>query len=57
MGEDVFKDYEDRLNLLEKPVKESALKYAKTFLKVEQCTIEEALERGIVRAEMELRNL
>lgn len=57
MQEDVFKNFDNRLNVLEKPVKELALKYAKIFLKEEEGTIEEALERGIARAEMDLRNL
>ena len=57
MGKELFKDYKKRLNVLEEPVRESAVRYAETFLEGNKCTIEEALEKGITKAEMRQRNL
>ncbi|MDT0651215.1 hypothetical protein [Autumnicola edwardsiae] len=57
MSKELFKGYEKRLNVLEEPVRTSAIKYAEIFFQDTKCTIEEALEKGIAKAEMEQRNL
>ena len=46
-----------RLNMLDENIRESAVKYAEEYYTTNQCSKEEALERGIVKAEMEMRNL
>ena len=57
MGKELFKGYKKRLNVLDEPVRLSAIRYAETFLEDRKCTKEEALEKGIAKAEMEQRNL
>ena len=39
MGKELFKGYKKRLNVLDEPVRLSAIRYAETFLKDNQCTI------------------
>ena len=57
MSKKLFQDHKKRLNVLEEPVRKSAIKYAEIFFKENNITIEEALEKGIAKAEMEQRNL
>lgn len=52
-----FKEYDQRLGVLDVVVREAALKYAEEFYRKDQCTKEEALEKGIVKAEMTYRKL
>jgi hypothetical protein len=57
MKEDLFKDYQERLNVLDENIRAVALKYARDFHLNEKCTKKETLERGIAKAEMEKRKL
>ncbi|EKF53986.1 MAG: hypothetical protein ACTJGD_04685 [Mesonia hippocampi] len=57
MKEDLFKDYQERLNVLDENIRAVALKYARDLYVDKKCSKDEALERGIVKAEMEKRNL
>lgn len=57
MQSQLFDDYRQRLEVLVEDVRKEALKYAEEFYQNEKCTKEEALERGIVKAELEKRNL
>ena len=57
MTEDLFKDYQERIDLLDENIRELTVKYAEEFYRANQCSKEEALERGIVRAEMEKRKI
>ncbi|CAL66181.1 MULTISPECIES: hypothetical protein [Christiangramia] len=57
MKEDLFKDYQERLNVLDENIRAVALNYARDFYLNKNCSKEEAIERGIVKAEMEKRNL
>lgn len=54
---DHFSKYQKRLNVLQIDVRILAMKYAEKFYKKDRCTKDEALEKGIVKAEMEIRNL
>lgn len=56
MTETFFK-YQHRLNVLQIDVRIQAVKYAEKFYRSHKCSKEEALEKGIVKAEMELRSL
>lgn len=57
MKEDLFKDYQERLNVLDENIRAVALKYARDLYVDKKCSKDEALERGIVKAEMEKRKL
>mgnify|MGYP001193728635 CR=1 FL=1 len=57
MKKELFKDYSMRLNMLDGNIHKLAVKYAEEYYTINQCSREEALERGIVKAEMEMRNL
>ena len=57
MSEEKFIQYKDRLNVLDEDVRKAALKYAEEFLKEENSSKEEAIEKAIAKAEMEKRNL
>ncbi len=54
---DLFEDYQERLAMLEEPIAKIALKYAKEFYFEDQSSKEEALEKGIVKAQMEKQDL
>lgn len=56
MIESFFK-HQHRLNVLQIDVRIQAVKYAESIYKRNKCSKEEALEKGIVKAEMELRKL
>ena len=51
------KKLNQRLNVLDENIRAVALKYATDFYLKKKCSKEEAIERGIVKAEMEKRNL
>jgi cobalt-zinc-cadmium efflux system protein len=55
--ETLFEDHQQRLNVLDEQARSLAIKYAEELYSEEKCPKEEALERGITKAEMELRNL
>ena len=57
MEDDLFNDYQERLDILGEDIRAVALKYAKDFHLNNKCSKEEALERGIVKAEMDKRKL
>ena len=57
MKDELFKDYSMRLNMLDENIRKLAVKYAEEYYTTNQCSREEALERSIVKAEMEMRNL
>ena len=57
MKKELFKDCSMRLNMLDENIHKLAVKYAEEYYTTNQCSKEEALERGIVKAEMEMRNL
>lgn len=42
---ELFKDFQQRLNVLDQAIREAALKYAEEFYQKEKCTKEEALEK------------
>lgn len=46
-----------RLNMLDENIRNLAVSYAEEYYTTNQCSKEEALERGIVKAEMGIRNL
>lgn len=52
-----FDEFQKRLNVLDEDIRSSALEYAAEIFAKENCTREEALEKGITKAEMEKRNL
>lgn len=54
---DDFKKYEKRLNSLDEKIRNLALEYASEYFATEALSREEALEKGISRAEMEKRDL
>ena len=53
----LFSGQKGRLNVLDENARSLALQYAEEFYNNGNCTQEEALERGITRAEMSLRKL
>ncbi|APU70146.1 MULTISPECIES: hypothetical protein [Flavobacteriaceae] len=55
--EDLFKDYQERLNQLDENIRVAAVKYAVGFYSNKNCSKEEALERGITKAEMHNRKI
>lgn len=52
-----FRKFQKRLNVLDEDIRASALEYAAAIFAEEKCTREEALEKGISKAEMDKRNL
>ena len=56
-AEGLFKGYQQRLNLLDEDIRIQAQEYAEEFYRNEKCSKEQALERGITKAELEKRNL
>ena len=57
MKEDLFKDYQERLNVLDENIRAVALNYARDFFVNGKCSKEEAIERGITKAEIANRKL
>ena len=57
MKKELFKDCSMRLNMLDENIRKLAVKYAEEYYITNQCSKEEALERGIVKAEMEMRKV
>ncbi|MFC4097450.1 hypothetical protein [Euzebyella saccharophila] len=57
MKNELFKEYSDRLNILDENIRKLSVSYAREFHGLGQCSKEEALERGIAKAEMESRKL
>ena len=57
MKDELFKDYQKRLDVLDEDIRAVALKYAKDFHLNEKCSKEEAIERGLVKTEMEKRKI
>ncbi|WP_276496209.1 cation diffusion facilitator family transporter [Pontibacter litorisediminis] len=53
----LFKDNQQRLNVLDEQTQTMALKYAEELYSDEDCSKEEALEKGIVKAVLSLKNL
>ncbi|WP_169578590.1 hypothetical protein [Salinimicrobium terrae] len=52
-----FEKFEERLNSLDEDIRSSALEYASQLFSKKNISREEALEKGISRAELEKRNL
>lgn len=52
-----FGEFEQRLGSLDDEVRVVALKYAAQYYAENRCSREEALEKGIARAELEKRRL
>ena len=57
MKNKLFDDSRQRLQVLDEEIRKAAVKYAEEFYCNGKCSKEEALERGIVKAELEKRNL
>ena len=57
MKEDIFKDYQERLNSLDENIRAVALKHTRDFHLNKNCSKEEAIERGITKAEIANRKL
>jgi len=57
MKKNLFKDYQERFNVLDENIRALALKYARDFFVNEKCSKEEAIERGITKAEIANRKL
>ena len=57
MKDELFKDCSMRLNMLDENIHKLAVKYAEEYYTTNRCSKKEALERGIVKAEMEGRKL
>ena len=57
MKEDLFKDYQERLNMLDEKIRVVALNYARDFYLNKNCSKEEAIERGITKIEIANRRL
>ncbi|MHA6250041.1 cation diffusion facilitator family transporter [Pontibacter sp. CAU 1760] len=55
--ESLFNDHQQRLGVLDEQTRGMALKYAEELYSEENCSKEEALERGITKAEMALKKL
>ncbi|MCJ8167612.1 cation diffusion facilitator family transporter [Pontibacter sp. E15-1] len=53
----LFEDHQQRLGVLDEQVRRMAVRHAERLYIEGKCTKDEALERGITQAEMELRNL
>ncbi len=56
-NDELFEDYKQRLNILDGDIRKTALNYAAEIYFKNNCSKEEALEKGITRAELEERNL
>ena len=52
-----FSEFEKRLSALDEDVRTVALKHAAQYFAENKCSREEALEKGISKAEMEKRNI
>lgn len=52
-----FGEFEKRLSALDEKVRSVALKYAAQYFAENKCSREEALEKGIAKAEMEKRKI
>lgn len=52
-----FQEYHQRLEVLDEDVRKAALQYAEEFYRQQQSSKEEALEKGIARAELDKRKL
>lgn len=57
MEENDFEKFEKRLNTLDDEIRILALQYAAEIFAEEELTREEALEKGITKAELEKRDL
>ncbi len=57
MKEDLFRDYQERLNMLDEKIRVIALNYARDFHLNKNCSKEEAIERGITKTEIANRRL
>jgi hypothetical protein len=57
MKEELFKDYQKRLNALEEGIKDAVLKYAEELYLNQKCSKDEAIDRAIAKVEMERRKL
>ena len=57
MKEHLFNDYKNRLNVLDEDIRAVALKYARDFYLTNKGSKEEAIERGITKAEIANRKL
>ena len=57
MKNKLFDDSRQRLEVLDEEIRRAAVKYAEEFYRNEKCSKEQALERGIAKAELEKRNL
>ena len=52
-----FSGFEQRLTTLDDEVRTAALRYASEYFADNECSREEALEKGIAKAEMKKRKL
>lgn len=57
MKEELFKDYQKRLNALEEGIRDAVLKYAEELYLNQKCSKDEAIDRAIAKVEMEKRKL
>ncbi|MEQ9438441.1 MAG: hypothetical protein RIG62_05315 [Cyclobacteriaceae bacterium] len=57
MKNKLFDDSRQRLEVLDEKIRKAAVKYAEEFYRNGKCSKQEALERGIIKAELEKRNL
>ena len=57
MKKELFKDCSMRLNMLDENIHKLTVSYAEEYYTTNQCSKEAARERGIVKAEMEGRQL
>lgn len=53
----LFKKFGNRLNALQEEVRELTIKYAEEYYRNSKISKEEAIEKGISKAEMDLRDL
>lgn len=51
-----FEKFERRLGLVDEELRASALEYAAEIFAEEECTREEALKKGLSKAELDKRN-
>lgn len=49
--------FKERLSVLKEPIRNPVVQYAEAIFSQGNCSPEEALERGIAKAELEKRNL
>jgi monoamine oxidase len=57
MKEELFKDYQKRLNALEEGIRDAVLNYAEELYLNQKCSKDEAIDRAIAKVEMEKRKL